>query len=116
MAGLETSGLALRLGGSDRRPHFGLRRRRPPRPHPLTFETLEVRFVLSGQFGYFSAAPAYATYPGEILTDLGIITGYVFPATGEQPGRYGDDDRNLDLEFQALAAKSGVTVADLTNL
>src|SRR5262249_23741706 len=99
MVGLETDRFSMRSGHDDRRPERSLGRRRRPRPHPLTFESLEVRFVLSGRFGYFPDVPVYSSYLGQTLNGLGIITDYVFPAAGEQPGPYGDDDRNMYSEF-----------------
>jgi hypothetical protein len=107
--------------GRDRRPQRHIRSRRPRRPCSLIGEMLENRLVLSAQgtsffFSYSLFTPGNLTYA---LSGIGIVTDNVQVQTAP-PGTYspqtGSDFQALENEFVSLASKSGITVADLSNL
>jgi hypothetical protein len=87
----------------------------------LIGEMLENRLVLSAQGTSFFFSSSLFT-PGNLtyaLSGIGIVTDNVQAQTAP-PGTYspqtGSDFQDLENEFVSLASKSGITVADLSNL
>jgi hypothetical protein len=120
MGFLERARLAVG-SGRDRTPQRHIRSRRPRRPCSLNGEMLENRLVLSAQgmsffFSYSMFTPGNLTYA---LSGIGIVTDNVQVQTappGTYPPQTGSDFQALENEFVSLASKSGITVADLSNL
>jgi hypothetical protein len=120
MGFLERARLAVG-SGRDRTPQRHIRSRRPRRPCSLIGEMLENRLVLSAQGTSFFFSSSLFT-PGNLtyaLSGIGIVTDNVQVQTAP-PGTYspqtGSDFQALENEFVSLASKSGITVADLSNL
>jgi hypothetical protein len=80
---------------------------------------LEDRLVLSGQVDFFPTTYFPSSGLAAVLTGIGVMTDSVqinqAPAGTYSP-QTGSDFAALENEFVSLGAKSGVTVADLTNL
>jgi cell division protein FtsB len=96
-----------KAGTSHRRPARRLTKR-----DVMGWEALEGRVVLSGRGDVLS----------ESLSSVGVMTGPVLVgnssmgSSGSQTSQGQTDLKSLETELQSLAAKSGVTVADLTQL
>ena len=66
-------------------------------------------------YGYMVSTPQIAGFIGPNLSNFGVLTDFS-PVGLEQLGAAGSDQNTLAVEFDALAEKSGLTVADLNRL
>jgi hypothetical protein len=80
---------------------------------------LENRLVMSGQVTYFPTTYFGSSGLAAALTGIGIMTDSVqvsaAPARTYSP-QTGSDFQALENELVSLSSKSGLTIADLTNL
>ncbi len=109
----------FRFDRNEGRPVRHGRPSRPRRPCCLIGETLEERLVLSGQSDFFPQTYFPSGELAAVLTGIGIMTDSV-EVTPAPPGTYppqtASDWQGLENEVVSLGFKSGVTVADLSNL
>ena len=99
------------------------RMRRAARPDAMRCEQLEGRVVLSNAGGGFGGGVAGASTLLQDLNNLGVETSPIPASPTATPAGMNTsiaqllaDQEALQAELQSLAAKSGVTVADLTQL
>ena len=115
----DTARVSLGSVGHDRKsPRRGQPRRRR-RSLAWICEMLEPRLVLSGTPSFFPTSYLPNGQFGWVLTGIGIMTDNVqvtiTPASGNPP-KGGSAFEAIMNEFQSLGDKSGVTIADLSNL
>ncbi len=119
MSPLEQLRPSFRAGKDEKRSAGRARNRRATRACHLIGESLEERIVLSGQPLYFPTTYFPSSSLAAALTGIGITTDSVQVTTapaGTSTPQTGDDFSALEDEFVSLSLKSGVTVADLSDL